>query len=221
MRITTPARSRALSALTLLAVLLAAGCDGSLIASESTRLDAPAYERGDVLYQLAPLDDGDTFTATLRLQDGTDLVLRTEGTEGRAVTRLDTGRLRVDSVTVEYLSDGLPMAPTRTIERGGFFSAGGDDSGDSSGDPPTSYHYEYRNGQVVIVQDYAASLEVPTSDQKQYLGTRGATLRLADGAEVPVTHLRYTLHTPEPVAAPDVVMFDASVAFDLRQTSLQ
>ncbi|MEM1055625.1 MAG: hypothetical protein AAGI52_08860 [Bacteroidota bacterium] len=221
MRTTTPALPRANAPLFLLTLLIfAAGCDGSLVTTDAaSTLDTPVSERGDVLYALAPLGDGDTFTATLLLEDGSDLTLVTEGIgDGLSRTHLDTGDLQIDSVTVEYLSDGVQTAPSRTIDRSGFFFKG--DDGDKSEDPPASYHWEYINGEYTLVQDYTGTTPPPTSSEKQYLGTRGALFRLADGSKAPVTHLRYTLHG-EPAPAPESVMFDTSVDFRLLQSSIR
>ena len=166
MRTTTYVRPRAIAFLPFFVLLVAVGCDGSLIASEAAGpLEAPTTERGDVLYRLAPLGAGDTFAAELLLEDGSSITLSTEGIgNGLARTQLDPGALRLDSVTVEYISDGVETAPARTIDYTGFFFKGGDD-GDTSEDPPSSYHWEYVDGKYILVQDYTAT--EPGSDSKQ------------------------------------------------------
>lgn len=217
MRPTTFARSRVLAPLFLAVFLL--GCDGGLVTSPTTDLDVSAIERGDVLYSLADLGTGDAFTATLRLENGADILLRTEGVgDGLARTQIDTGALDVDSITVEYLSDGIAMAPSRTINLSGFLFKEGDE-GVTTDDPPSSYHYKRVNGEIVIVQDYTASIASAPSE-KQYLGTRGARFQTEGGATAPVTHLQYTLHAKN-TPAPSMVMFDTSVDFQLLQSSIQ
>lgn len=222
MRTTTLSGRSARLTLPLVALLVLFGCDGTLLASQTAEIKTET-KRGDVLYSLAPLDTGDTFAATLRLDDGTDIVLYTEGIgDGLAETRLDTGSLPVTSITVEYLSDGIPTAPARSIDPAGFFSFDSSgDEGDTSGESPTSYHYVERDGQIVIEQDYTASIGPETTTEKQYLGTRGATFVMDDGSRVPVTHLRYTIHTDGDVPSPAAVMFDSSVDLYLLESNIQ
>ena len=171
-------------------------------------LGAPA---GDFLYDLGPLPDGGVFRARLAFDDGSAAELRSTGTPDGAALALAVEGLAPDSVTVSYLDDGVPVAApvVHRAASGARRTGGAPTYGAGTADSdPDSYHYEWHDGEVIIVKDYK---EARSATARAAGGTAFTTLR---GERVRVTEVAFTLHGAEP-GAPETVRFAAPAPFDL------
>lgn len=180
-------------------------------------LGAPAV---DFLYDLAPLAVGGAFLAGLEFEGGSEAVLQSVGTADGVRLALHVRGLAPDSVTVAYLFEGASVARTVTHVAHGHarrqtrgadgdetsFDAGTSDSG------PDSYHYEERDGKIVIVKDYKGGSPNETGRRRSAPGTRFVT---AAGEHVEVTDVSFTLHGVRP-GTPSAVRFASPSAFSLR-----
>lgn len=198
-----------------------AGCDTGPPAGYARSSEAPATPiialsvplshstQGDFVYSLDPLAPGDVFKAETTFEMGkASLVSR--GTTYGIDLSLATVNLSPDSATVEYLNDGVPTAlpftyrlPTsaratsaRRQEPSTFESSSEYPVG-STENEPTSYHYEERDGRIILVKDYNG-----VSGSNQARGARsGAASTVATtlrGESVRVTEIMITLYGVSP-----------------------
>lgn len=204
------ARSSALLLALLLAFPFASGCDTSgpalpLDARPASAAPEPGglalavpldgASRGDFLYAVDPLAEGEAFSSTLSSGDGAPSFRlasrRTPGT-GHAVW-LEVVDATPDSVVIEYLAEGSrTAAPVRlgTAQPSAWTSS--DASvywGGEAGDEPTSYHYEVQNGVIIIVWDYD---DVSTGGL--VWSDPGTTWTTPTGERARVTDVRFTIY---------------------------
>ena len=168
---------------------------------------------GDFLYSLAPVPLGATFSARLETSGGTSLTLRSTGDADGVAVDLALAGLSPDSVTVAYLAGGVPVAGPVT-----YAAAPAAPTGRSSGDPdpysagtadrdPDSYHWEERDGQIVLVKDYK-------DGSSRRAGGSGTGFVTATGERVRVTDVVFTVHGAA-AGAPGAVVFESPSAFVL------
>ena len=213
-----------------LAACDAAGPVGEPDAPDTAALAAPFIDvrlplggapRADVVYALAPLAAGDRFLASTALGSGAVATLvNRAGGDGVALALAVDG-VSADSVTVEYLAHGVPVAPPvvhrRAAARSSARALAAEDPpsdefpGGTAESPPSSYHYEKQNGKWVVVQDYAGATSESARSSTSAAGTRFVTV---GGHRARVTHVAFTVHGPDPGPAVEA-RFQSPVPFSV------
>lgn len=160
----------------------------------SLRVAVDGATRGDFLYDAGVLPAETVFTGRLVFEGGAEAELRSARTDLGVDLTLEYSGLTPDSVTVNYLADGVPVAPPLTYRTVGFAARSADEepSGYSAGTAstePTSYHYVERNGEIVVVKDY--------NGVSQGDGSVGVPFTTARGEQIAVTDVSFTLYGVE------------------------
>lgn len=189
-----------------LALALAA-CDASVPGTSPavapTVVALEGRPAADYIFAFDPLAPGAAFHGTLALADGASADARTvAGPDGFALD-LALDRVAPDSVVVDYLAGGEPVAPSVTYAEGGPYAAG------LGEDEPTSFHYERIGDIIHIRKDYDRSLVRGAGAARTAPGTAFLTV---GGARVWVTDVRFTLHGVEAAPAASVT-FRGGVGF--------
>ena len=182
--------------------LAAVGCDtidAPLEAADSVRLDVQAAPTGDVLYDLAPLQRGETFDVALDVGVD-DLTLRSTRTPAGYELAFVPGTMRPDSVVVSYYAHGLPVADS--------FLAIGDSTliVGTAAQGPDSWHYVWEDGSWVIAKDYNNN-NMTNGDTTPFTLPSGKVVEVSD-----VTFKIYGVDAP----APSAVRFDAPTAVEVK-----
>ena len=169
-------------------MLCLASCDGLGPVAQS---DAQASASGDVLYRLAPLALGETFSVALGAAERALGLHSTRHRAGYALSFVPDG-LDPDSVVVRYLFDGREAAPAVTYAGGAAYEAGESEEG------PDSWHYVWINGDWVLTKDYRqdGSGEGPAS----------TAFTTSAGQRVAVTDVVFEVYGID-MAPPDTVRF--------------
>ena len=177
-----------------------AGCDTAsptLETSDSVRLDVQAASTGDVLYDLAPLQAGQTFDVSLDLGVD-DLTLRSTRTSAGYDLAFVPGEMQPESVVVSYFAHGTKVAEVTVDPSEPPYVAG------TAAEGPDSWHYVWRDGSWVIAKDYNNRL------------ADGATtpFTLPSGEVIEVSDVTFTIGGID-APAPAAVQFDAPEAIEV------
>ena len=175
----------------------------------AVRVPVDGASAGDFVYTLAPLPIGGVFGVRLELASGRTATVRNGAAGQGAAVSLDLDGFAPDSVTVEYLADGVAVAPPLTYaarpgttrRASSAYPAGMSDRG------PDSYHWEERDGQIVLVEDYKGDPDA----QARRAGGPGSGFVTASGERVRVTDVAFTVHGVGPDAAQAVVFESPSL----------
>jgi len=159
-------------------------------------LDAHRAPAGDIYFDLAPLADGEELTVAALVGNDRLTLHAARASDGYDLG-LDTGRLRPRAVTVSYLSDDQLVADPIAVADDDLVEAG------TAGDEPTSQHWEIVDGVMVLVYDFTST------------ETGATTLTTADGHEIEVTHVAFTLEGLD-VPTPRAIEFAAPRAVTIR-----
>ena len=181
--------------------LVAVGCDTAdapLEAADSVRLDVQAASTGDVLYDLAPLQRGETFDVALDVGVD-DLTLRSTRTPAGYELAFVPGAMRPDSVVVSYYAHGLPVAEP-------FLALGDTMIAGSAAEGPDSWHYVWEDGSWTIAKDYNNN-NMTNGDTTPFTLPSGEVVEVSD-----VTFKIYGVDAP----APSAVRFDAPTAVEVK-----
>ncbi|MGB3542070.1 hypothetical protein [Rubrivirga sp.] len=171
------------------------------------RVPVAGATAGDFLYSLSPLPEGGVFSATLETSEGGSAsVLSTRTPSGTDVDFSLDGFVP-DSVTVSYLADGVTAAAPLTYrgrDAGRARTSGGPDSypAGSSDRDPDSYHWEERDGQIVLVKDYK-------DDSARRAGGPGTGFVTVTGERTRVTDVVFTVYGV-PSGSSEAVAFESS-----------
>ncbi len=163
--------------------------------------------RGDFAYTLALLPPGAVFYAGTAYADG-QATLLSRGKSAGSELSLALDGLSPDSVTVEYLRDGVPVAAPYVHRLSAARTESSETFAGSAEEGPTSYHYEWRDGERILVKDY----NVQSSGSARLAG--GTWFTTVGGERARVTHVAFRLHGLGP-AQPEEVRFSSPVAFSL------
>ena len=173
-------------------------------AAPAASLSIQAEATGDVLYDLAPLSVGETFSIDADVTGGTIQLQSTRTLDGYALS-FDAGSLAPKSVEIRYLADGREVAPRRTVAAGEPVLAGYGEEG------PDSWHYDCTGSVCGWTKDYKQNLT----------GAGGGTrFRTPDGEVLWVTHVAF-FPAGLDAAPPTQVRFESPSDFRLTSASFQ
>ena len=173
-------------------------------AAPAASLSIQAEATGDVLYDLAPLSIGETFSIDADVTGGTIQLQSTRTLDGYALS-FDAGSLAPKSVEIRYLADGREVAPRRTVAAGEPVLAGYGEEG------PDSWHYDCTGSVCGWTKDYKQNLT----------GAGGGTrFRTPDGEVLWVTHVAF-FPAGLDAAPPTQVRFESPSDFRLTSASFQ
>lgn len=173
-------------------------------AAPAASLSIQAEATGDVLYDLAPLSVGETFSIDADVTGGTIQLQSTRTLDGYALS-FDAGSLAPKSVEIRYLADGREVAPRRTVAAGEPVLAGYGEEG------PDSWHYDCEGNVCGWSKDYKQNLT----------GAGGGTrFRTPDGEVLWVTHVAF-FPAGLDAAPPTQVRFESPSDFRLTSASFQ
>lgn len=173
-------------------------------ATPAASLSTQAESTGDVLYDLAPLAIGETFSIAADVTGGTIQLQSTRTPNGYALS-FDAGTLAPKSVEIRYLADGREVAPRRTVAAGEPVLAGYGEGG------PDSWHYDCEGNVCGWMKDYKQNLT----------GAGGGTrFRTPDGEVLWVTHVAFYPAGLD-AAPPTQVRFESPSDFRLTSASFQ
>ena len=173
-------------------------------AAPAASLSIQAEATGDVLYDLAPLSIGETFSIDADVTGGTIQLQSTRTLDGYALS-FDAGSLAPKSVEIRYLADGREVAPRRTVAAGEPVLAGYGEGG------PDSWHYDCEGNVCGWMKDYKQNLT----------GAGGGTrFRTPDGEVLWVTHVAFYPAGLD-AAPPTQVRFESPSDFRLTSASFQ
>ncbi|PAP78065.1 hypothetical protein [Rubrivirga marina] len=179
--------------------VLFAGCDTAPTASdtaETVRLDVQAAPTGDVLYDLTPLRQGESFDVALDVGVD-DLTLRSTRTSAGYELAYVPGEIKPETVVVSYFAHGVMVAQS-TTDGGEPVVAG------AAAEGPDSWHYVWRDGSWIIAKDY--NNDLTNGDTTPFTLPSGEVIEVSD-----VTFTLVGLDTP----APQGVRFDAPQPVDV------
>ena len=173
-------------------------------AAPAASLSIQAEATGDVLYDLAPLSIGETFSIDADVTGGTIQLQSTRTLDGYALS-FDAGSLAPKSVEIRYLADGREVAPRRTVAAGEPVLAGYGEEG------PDSWHHDCTGSVCGWTKDYKQNLT----------GAGGGTrFRTPDGEVLWVTHVAF-FPAGLDAAPPTQVRFESPSDFRLTSASFQ